>query len=210
MKVDIWSDVRCPFCYIGKRKFEMALAEFEYKHEVEIEWHSFELDPNAATILDKSSYDYLAERYGKSREWAIETHKQVTETAAEVGLIFDFDRSVIANSFDAHRLIQMAKQHGAADSIEENLFKAHFTEGKNIADHSVLLQLGKDSGLNVLEIEVMLKSDDFTDEVRYDEKTAQDLGITGVPFFVFDQKFAVSGAQTPEIFLGALKKVSRR
>lgn len=186
----------------------MALAEFEYKDEVEIEWHSFELDPNAATMLDKSSYDYLAERYGKSREWAIETHKQVTKTAAEVGLRFDFDRSVIANSFDAHRLIQMAKRHGKGDSVEENLFKAHFTQGKNIADHSVLLQIGKDSNLNGLEVKVMLKSDDFTDEVRYDEKTAQDLGITGVPFFVFDQKFAVSGAQAPETFLAALKKVS--
>lgn len=208
MKVDIWSDIRCPFCYIGKRKFEKALAEFGHKGEVEIEWHSFELNPNLATVLNKNLYDYLAERYDKSREWAVERHKQVTQIAAEIGLTFDFDRSVIANSFDAHRLIQMAKQHNAADTVEENLFKAHFTEGKNIADHSVLLQIGKDSGLNVLEVEVMLKSDDFTDEVRYDEKTAQDLGITGVPFFVFDQKLAVSGAQAPETFLDALKKVS--
>lgn len=208
MKVDIWSDIRCPFCYIGKRKFEKALAEFGHKGEVEIEWHSFELNPNLATVLNKNPYDYLAERYDKSREWAVERHKQVTQIAAEIGLTFDFDRSVIANSFDAHRLIQMAKQHNAADTVEENLFKAHFTEGKNIADHSVLLQIGKDSGLNVLEVEVMLKSDDFTDEVRYDEKTAQDLGITGVPFFVFDQKLAVSGAQAPETFLDALKKVS--
>lgn len=207
MKVDIWSDVRCPYCYIGKRKFEMALADFARKEEVEIEWHSFELNPDLATILDKDPYDYLAERYGKSREWAIETHKQVTQTAAEIGLKFDFDRSIIANSFDAHRLIQMAKQCSAADVVEENLFKAYFTEGKNIADHSVLLQIGKDSGLNVLDVKMMLKSGDFTDEVRHDEKTAQDLGITGVPFFVFDHKFAVSGAQAPETFLDVLNKV---
>ncbi|TCC96895.1 DsbA family oxidoreductase [Pedobacter hiemivivus] len=206
MKVDIWSDVRCPFCYIGKRKFEMALAQFEHKDEVEVEWHSFELDPNTTTILDKNAYDYLAERYGKSREWSVETHKHVAQTAAEVGLTFNFEQSVIANSFDAHRLIQMAKQNGAGDLVEENLFKAHFTDGKNIADHEVLLQIGKDSGLNALEVEVMLKSDDFTDEVRYDEKTAQDLGITGVPFFIFDQKLAVSGAQPPETFLGAMIK----
>ncbi|WEK21457.1 MAG: DsbA family oxidoreductase [Candidatus Pedobacter colombiensis] len=209
MKVDIWSDVRCPFCYIGKRKFEMALAQFEHKDDVEIEWHSFELDPHAATLLDKSAYDYLAERYGRSREWAVETHKQVTQSAAEVGLTFNFDKSVIANSFDAHRLIQLAKQNGAGDLVEENLFKAHFTDGKNIADHEVLLQIGKDSGLNALEVEVMLKSNDFTDEVRYDEKTAQDLGITGVPFFIFDQKLAVSGAQAPETFLGAMIKAGQ-
>jgi predicted DsbA family dithiol-disulfide isomerase len=208
MKVDIWSDVRCPFCYIGKRKFEKALAEFEHKDDVEIEWHSFELDPNLATRLDMDTYDYLAERYGKSREWAVERHGQVIQAAAEIGLKFDFDRSVIANSFDAHRLIQVAKQHNVADAVEENLFKAHFTEGKNIADHSVLLQIGKHSGLNALEVEVMLKSDDFTDEVRYDEKTARDLGITGVPFFVFNQKLAVSGAQASETFLDALKKAN--
>lgn len=208
MKVDIWSDVRCPFCYIGKRKFEMALAQFEHRDEVEVEWHSFELDPNAATVLDKSAYDYLAERYGRSRDWAVETHKHVAQTAAEVGLTFNFDQSVIANSFDAHRLIQMAKQNGAGDLVEENLFKAHFTDGKNIADHEVLLQIGMDSGLNTLEVEVMLKSDDFVDEVRYDEKAAQDLGITGVPFFIFDQKLAVSGAQAPETFLGAMIKAT--
>jgi predicted DsbA family dithiol-disulfide isomerase len=206
MKVDIWSDVRCPFCYIGKRKFEMALAQFEHKDQVEIEWHSFELDPNAETQLDKSPYGYLAERYGKSREWAIGTHEQVAQTAAEVGLTFNFDQSIMANSFDAHRLIQLAKANGASDQVEEDLFKAHFTDGKNIADHGVLIEIAKASGLNALETEVMLKSNDFTDEVRYDEKTAQNIGISGVPFFVINQKFGISGAQSPETFLGALIK----
>lgn len=206
MKVDIWSDVRCPFCYIGKRKFEMALAQFEHKDKVEIEWHSFELDPNAETMLDKSPYDYLAERYGKSREWAIGTHEQVAQTAAEVGLTFNFDQSIMANSFDAHRLIQLAKANGLSDQVEENLFKAHFTDGKNIADHGVLIEIAKASGLDALETEVMLKSNDFTDEVRYDEKTAQNIGISGVPFFVINQKYGISGAQSPETFLGALVK----
>ena len=206
MKVDIWSDVRCPFCYIGKRKFEMALAQFEHKDQVEIEWHSFELDPNAETLLDKSPYDYLAERYGKSREWAIGTHEQVAQTAAEVGLTFNFDQSIMANSFDAHRLIQLAKANAVSDQVEENLFKAHFTDGKNIADHGVLIEIAKSSGLDVLETEVMLKSNDFTDEVRYDEKTAQNIGISGVPFFVINQKFGISGAQSPETFLDALIK----
>jgi predicted DsbA family dithiol-disulfide isomerase len=183
MKVDIWSDVRCPYCYIGKRKFEMALAEFEHKDDVEIEWHSFELDPDLVTTLDMDTYDYLAERYGKSREWAIERHSQVIQAADEMGLKFDFDRAVIANSFDAHRLIQMAKQHNVANAVEENLFKAHFTEGKNIAAHSVLLQIGKHSGLNALEVEVMLKSGDFTDEVRYDEKNRARFGDYGGSLF---------------------------
>jgi len=208
MKVDIWSDVRCPFCYIGKRKFEQALAQFPGKADVEIEWHSFELDPNALTVLDKSAYDYLAERYGRSREWAIETHKHVTQTAAEVGLTFNFDEAVIANSFDAHRLIQMAKQHGAGDQAEEQLFKAHFTDGKNIADHEVLIEIGTSIGLNSLDLQTMLKTEDYVDEVRYDEKTAGDLGINAVPFFIFDQKLAVSGAQSPETFLSALNKAA--
>ncbi len=206
MKVDIWSDVRCPFCYIGKRKFEMALEQFEHKDKVEIEWHSFELDPNAETLLDKSPYDYLAERYGKSREWSVGTHNQVAQTAAEVGLTFNFDQAIMANSFDAHRLIQMAKVNGVSDKVEENLFKAHFTDGKNIADEQVLIHIAKESGLDALETEVMLKNNDFTDEVRYDEKTAQNIGITGVPFFVINQKYGISGAQSPDTFLGALIK----
>lgn len=206
MKVDIWSDVRCPFCYIGKRKFEMALDQFEHKDKVEIEWHSFELDPNAETLLDKSPYDYLAERYGKSREWAVGTHQQVAQSAAEVGLTFNFNAAIMANSFDAHRLIQMAKVNGLSDLVEENLFKAHFTDGKNIADHQVLIAIAKESGLNALETEVMLKSSDFSDEVRYDEKTAQNIGISGVPFFVINHKLGISGAQAPDTFLDALIK----
>lgn len=208
MKVDIWSDVRCPFCYIGKRKFEMALERFEHKDEVEIEWHSFELDPSAETLLDKSPYDYLAERYGKSREWAVDTHQQVAQSAAAVGLTFNFDDAIMANSFDAHRLIQLAKTKGLADQVEEHLFKAHFTNGKNIADHQVLLEIAKTAGLDEAEVAVMLKSDDFTDEVRYDEKTAQNIGISGVPFFVINHKLGVSGAQSPDTFLDALIKAS--
>lgn len=206
MKVDIWSDVRCPFCYIGKRKFEMALAQFEHKDEIEVEWHSFELDQNAETVLDQSSVDYLANRYGKSREWAEESHKHVTEVAAEVGLAFNLDKSVVANSFDAHRLIQLAKSKDLGDEIEESLFKAYFTDGGNIADHQELQKIGAAVGLDADEIEAVLKSTDFTDEVRYDESTAQTIGVRGVPFFVFNEKLAVSGAQPPETFLGALNQ----
>lgn len=206
MKVDIWSDVRCPFCYIGKRKFESALEQFEHKDQVEVEWHSFELDPNAETIAGANAADYLASRYGKSREWAEEMHQNVTQTAAEVGLNFNLDSSVVANSFDAHRLIQLAKTEGLGDQIEELLFEGYFSQGKDISDHETLIEIGRAAGLEELTIRAMLSSTDFTDEVRYDEQTAQSIGVKGVPFFVFDQKLAVSGAQPPETFLGAMQQ----
>ena len=209
MKVDIWSDVRCPFCYIGKRKFESALAQFEHKDQVEVEWHSFELDPNAETIPGANPAQHLADKYGRSVEWAEEMQNNVTQTAAEVGLTFHLDKSVVANSFDAHRLIQLAKTEGLTDEIEEQLFIAHFTDGKNISDHATLMQIGTSVGLDKLTLETMLSGTDFTDEVRYDEQTAQKIGIKGVPFFVFNEKLAVSGAQSPETFLGAMQQASQ-
>ena len=209
MKIDIWSDVRCPFCYIGKRKFEQALAQFEHRDDVEIEWHSFELDPNAETVLGIDAYDYLADRYDRDREWSVETHDRVTGAAAEVGLIFNFDKAIMANSFDAHRLIQMTKTIGTAGEAEELLFKAHFTDGLNIADQGVLIEIGKQCGLSGLEVGMMLKSKDFTEEVRHDEKLAQEIRIKGVPFFVIDRKLAISGAQEPEVFLETMEKVER-
>lgn len=207
MKVDIWSDVRCPFCYIGKRKFEAALAQFEHKDQVEVEWHSFELDPNAETIPGANPAEHLANKYGRSLEWAEEMQANVTQTAAEVGLDFKLDISVVANSFDAHRLIQLAKTEGLGDEIEEQLFKAYFTKGADISNHHTLTEIGTAIGLDKLTVETMLRGTDFTDEVRFDEQTAQTIGVRGVPFFVFDQKLAVSGAQPPETFLGAMKKV---
>lgn len=206
MKVDIWSDVRCPYCYIGKRKFESALSQFEHKEEVEIEWHSFELDPSAETLPDENVYDYLAKKYGKSRAWALSTHQQVAETAAAVGLDFNFDISIVANSFDAHRLIQMAKTKGFGDEAEELLFKAYFTDGKNISDHQTLMEIGSAIHLNVEEVAMMLEKGDFADDVRYDQQTANNIGVKGVPFFVFNEQLAVSGAQSPETFLGAMNQ----
>lgn len=206
MKVDIWSDVRCPFCYIGKRKFEMALEKFEHKDQIEVEWHSFELDPNTVTKPDVNPIDYLAQIKGQPREWAEEMNKRVTDTAAEVGLSFNMESSVVANSFNAHRLIQLAKSNGLDNEIEEKLFVDYFTAGKNIDDKEVLIEAGLSVGLERLAIETMLNSDSFTDEVRMDQKIAQQIGIQGVPFFVFDQKLAVSGAQPPDTFLGALEQ----
>jgi len=205
MKVDIWSDIRCPFCYIGKRKFEAALEQFEHKDKIEIEWHSFELDPNLQNSTE-SPAQYLADRYSRPVEWAMEMQENVSKTASEAGLQFNLDHSVIANSFDAHRLIQMAKADGLGDAVEEALFKAHFTDGKDISDHSELESIGASIGLDAFAVQTMLQGTDFSTEVRRDEQIATQIGINSVPFFIFNQKLAVSGAQAPETFLGAMRQ----
>jgi predicted DsbA family dithiol-disulfide isomerase len=206
MKVDIWSDVRCPFCYIGKRKFETALESFPNKGEVEVVWHSFELDSALKTETDKSVYDYLAERKGMSREVSVQMHNQLTQSAKEVGLDYHFDKAVVANSFNAHRLIQLAKTKGLGDAAEERLFKAYYTEGRNIDDLNTLTQLGVEIVLTAIEVGEMLYSNAFADEVRKDQAQAQAMNITGVPFFVIDEKYGVSGAQPSELFSQALEK----
>jgi predicted DsbA family dithiol-disulfide isomerase len=206
MKVDIWSDVRCPFCYIGKRKFELALAEFEHTDEIEIEWHSFELDPMAVTLPEANPIDHLAQIKGQSREWALEMTNHVAKVAREVGLKFNMEKAVVANSFNAHRLIQLAKANDLGNEIEERLFKDYFISGKNIDDKEVLIAAGMEVGLDRLAIEMMLESDSFTDEVRMDEAMAKQIGISGVPFFIFNKNLAVSGAQAPETFLGAMEQ----
>jgi len=206
MKVDIWSDIRCPFCYIGKRRFEEALSRFKHKDEVEVTWHSFELDPSMKTQPDKNPLEYLAEIKGQTLQWSEQMHDQLTGTAAAAGLTFNFDKCVVANSFDAHRLIQFAKTKNKGDQAKERLLKAYFTDGANIADHAVLAQAGSDIGLDSAEVTKMLQTDAFTENVRSDEATAQRLGIRGVPFFVLDQQYGVSGAQMPDTFLEALEQ----
>jgi len=206
MQVTIWSDIRCPFCYIGKRKFEIALQEFPHKEKITVEWKSFELDPSLETDKNKNVYDYLAEKKGQSREWSERVHAQVTQTAAEVGLAYNFDHTVIAASFDAHRLIQFAKTKELGDAAEEQLFKAYFTDGKDISDPEVLITLGAEIGLEKKAIQQILSSDAYTKEVRRDEAEAQAIGVNGVPFFVLDNKYAVSGAQAPAVFKQALEQ----
>ncbi len=206
MKVDIWSDIRCPFCYIGKRRFEEALSRFDRKNEVEVIWHSFELDPSMKTRPDINPLEYLAKIKGKTLQWSVQMHDQVTAVAATVGLTFNFDKCVVANSFDAHRLIQFGKTKGLGDQAKERLLKAYFTEGLNIHDHPTLLRLGVEIGLDKEEVRHVLHTDVFTDQVRNDEATAQQLGIRGVPFFMLDQKYSVSGAQMSDVFLDALQQ----
>jgi predicted DsbA family dithiol-disulfide isomerase len=204
MKIEIWSDVMCPFCYIGKRKFETALAQFPHNEEVDVVWKSFQLNPYLVTDPSKNTTEHLAESKGWTLDYAKGMTNHVTQVAQQVGLHFDFDKAVVANSFDAHRFSAFAKTKGLQDAAEEALFKAYFTEGKNTADHAVLLQLGEKIGLNTTEIKEVLDSDAFSDDVKRDIFEAQELGIRGVPFFVLNEKYAISGAQDSTVFLQAL------
>jgi predicted DsbA family dithiol-disulfide isomerase len=206
MKVEIWSDVMCPFCYIGKRKFEAALDQFPHKDKIQIEWKSFQLNPAIKTEPGKSINEYLAEVKGWTPEYAAEMNNHVSGIAAEVGLEYNMDKAIIANSFDAHRFVQYAKTKGKGDDAEEQLFKAYFTDGKNTADLPTLVELGIQIGLDGEELRSVLESTRFSEEVRHDIYEAQQVGARGVPFFVLDRKYAVSGAQQPETFLGALEK----
>ena len=194
----------CPFCYIGKRKFEQALAEFPQREQVRVIWKSFQLNPGQKTEPNKSINTYLAEVKGWSVEQAKSMNDRVTGMAREVGLAYDMDRAVVANSFDAHRVIQLAKTQGLGDEMEERLFRAYFTEGRNTADHATLLELGTDIGLPADAISQVLSSDQFADAVKEDIYESRQVGVQGVPFFVLNQRYAVSGAQAPETFLGAL------
>jgi predicted DsbA family dithiol-disulfide isomerase len=206
LKIQIWSDVMCPFCYIGKRKIEEALSQFENKESVAIEWKSFQLDPASTSQPGTNTIDYLAKKYNRDREWSIAMHESVTQQAKAVGLDYHFEKLILANSLNAHRLSHLAKTHNLGDAFEELLFKAHFTEGKDVDDKATLIELGIESGLKKEEIESVLNSNTFAKEVIQDQEEAQAIGVTGVPFFVFDNKYAVSGAQPTEVFLNTLEK----
>ena len=208
MKVEIWSDIMCPFCYIGKRHYEAAIHQFADSNNIELEWHSFQLDPDIPAKMEKpvNVYAYLAERKGMSYEQSEKMHGNVVQMAHSAGLTYNFDKAVVANSFDAHRMIQMAKSKGLGDAAEERLFSAYFTEGKNFGDPDVLVELGKDIGLTADEVRTALRDHTYADKVKQDIQEAQKIGVRGVPFFVFDRKYAVSGAQPAESFLEVLKK----
>jgi predicted DsbA family dithiol-disulfide isomerase len=206
MKVEIWSDIMCPWCYIGKRRFEQALNAFEHRDKVEIIWKSFQLNPEMKTDPDKNIIEYLSETKGWTVDYSQQMHDHVTGLAKQEGLTYNFDHAVVANSFDAHRLIQLAKKNGLGDAAEERLFKAYFTEGQNIADHAVLVRLGTEIGLDGTMVSEMLKSKTNAAEVKNDIAEAQQLGVRGVPFFVLDRKYGVSGAQQAEVFASALKQ----
>ena len=207
MKIEIWSDIVCPFCYIGKRKFEKALETFIAKDKVEIEWRSFQLDPQMEYTPGKSIHAYLAERKGCSEAEAKQMNDAMSNMAKEVGLEYNFDIAVINNTINAHRLLHFAKTKGIQSAMKEKLFHAYYTEGKNICDIDTLATLAATLGLNADEVKAILLSDVFTKEVELDQYYAQQVGARGVPFFVFNNKYAVSGAQPTDVFKELLEKV---
>ncbi|WP_417352361.1 DsbA family oxidoreductase [Flavobacterium alkalisoli] len=206
MKIEIWSDIMCPFCYIGKRRFEEALAGFEGRNDVEIEWKSFLLSPELKTDPTKNIHQFLAEHKNISLEEAKGMNNYVTNMAAQAGLIYDFDRAIPANSFNAHRFLHFAKKYGKQNEAEEKLFRAYFTEGKNIDDAQILMLLAIELGLDANKLAEAMNNGEFANDVIADINEAQQLGIRGVPFFVFNRKYAVSGAQESRAFAETLDK----
>jgi len=205
MKIEIWSDVMCPFCYIGKRKFEKALSEFPDRVKIEIEWKSFQLAPDMKST-GKSIHQYLADHKRVSIEEAKRMNDYVTQMASKVGLVYNFDKAVVANSFNAHRFSHFAKSKGKQNEAEEKLFAAYFTEGKNMDDYNTLIQLGVEIGLDASELKTALETGAYANEVKADIDQAHQFGINGVPFFVFNNKYAISGAKESDAFTMALDK----
>jgi protein disulfide-isomerase len=197
----------CPFCYIGKRRIEEALQNFKHKDSVTIEWKSFQLDANFIASPDDTIIDHLADKYRKDSDWAQTMIDNMTQNAKNAGLDFHFEKAILANSFHAHRLLHLAKKYNLANELEELLFKAYLTDGKNVNDLDTLSKLGKEVGIDSEEIKQVLNSNEFAKEVQQDIEQAQAIGVQGVPFFVFDDKYAISGAQPATTFLQTLERV---
>jgi predicted DsbA family dithiol-disulfide isomerase len=208
MKIEVWSDYVCPFCYIGKRRLEQALEQFPQKDEIEVDFKSFELDPNSPLYNGKSIHEVLATKYGMTIEQAKQANKNVGEQAASVGLTYNFDEMKPTNTFDAHRLSKYAESVGKEKLVTEKLLFSYFTESKNIGDVDTLADIAADCGLNREEALAIIKDKTaYANDVRIDESLAQQYGVTGVPFFIINQKYAISGAQPLETFVNALNKV---
>ena len=210
IEVEIWSDFACPFCYIGKTHFEQALQQFEGRDQVKVFYRSFELDPNAPKSQKKSIFEVLAQKYGQTLEWAQKANERVVNMGAECGLNFRMDQIIPTNSFDAHRLNHLALEKGVQTQFQDSVFKAYFTEGRDIARSEELLPIGERAGLGKDEILAVLNSGRYENEVRADENQAQEYGISGVPFFLYNRLYAVSGAQPTEAFLEAFHELLRR
>jgi predicted DsbA family dithiol-disulfide isomerase len=207
LKVQIWSDVMCPYCYIGKRRIEGALEQFEHADSVEIEWKSFELDANFTPSPDDNIGDHLSTKYRKDKAWAKEMIDNMTQNAKRSGLDFHFEKAVLANSHNAHRLLHLAKENELGNELKELLFKAYLTDGKDLNNIETLSILGQEVGLKKAIVEEVLHANTYSESVKNDIYIAQQIGVQGVPFFVFDDKYAISGAQPEEVFLQTLQKV---
>lgn len=207
VKIEVWSDFVCPFCYIGKRRLEQAFEQFPHREDVEVVFRSFELDPNAKKETPLTIHEIIANKYGISIEEAKRANADIGRQAEAVGLTFRFETMKPTNTFDAHRLAHYAKEKGKLNEMVERLFYAYFTESKRISDRDVLLTLAEAAGLDRAEAEEVLNSGRYTEEVRRDEEEAAALGVRGVPFFVLNGKYAISGAQPVDVFRRALEKV---
>jgi predicted DsbA family dithiol-disulfide isomerase len=206
VKVEIWSDVVCPWCYVGKRRFEAALARFDHRNEVEVVWRSFELDPRAPRSREGDLADRLAKKYGMTRDQALAANARLTDVGAGEGLAFHFASARPGNTFDAHRLLHLAGDRGLQDALKERFLAAYFSEGEGIGEPATLVRLAGEVGLDASEAQAVLDGDKYGEAVRLDEQEAADIGISGVPFFVVDRTFAVSGAQSVDVLLGALDR----
>ena len=209
MKIEVWSDFVCPFCYIGKRKLENALNQFEYKDEIELIFRSFELDPNSKKKVDGNIHEIIAKKYGISVEQAKASNDQIIAQAKALGLNYNFEDLMPTNTFDAHRLSHYAKTEGKSNALSERILKAYFVDALNISDHETLANLAGEVGLDTEKALKVLESNQYEQEVRQDEENASRLRISGVPYFVFNDKYSVSGAQPTELFLEVLEKVKK-
>lgn len=206
MKIEVWSDFVCPFCYIGKARLEHALEEFEEKNSVEMVYKSFELDPNAERNTGQNIHEKLAAKYGRSLEEARGMTANMTEQASMEGLDFQFDNMVPTNTFDSHRVAKFAESKGLGLSVAERFFKGVFTEGQDLGDHEVITKLAVEAGLTESDVTEVLAAGSYGDQVRAEESEAHQIGVQGVPFFVINRKYAISGAQPKEMFVQGLKK----
>jgi predicted DsbA family dithiol-disulfide isomerase len=208
MQVEIWSDVVCPWCYIGKRRFEKAAAKFsaETGEKIDVLWRSFELDPNTPKDSKLSTTEMLSLKYRVSRAQAEEMNANVTTLAAAEGLEYHLDRAPLSNTFDAHRLIHYATEHGLQDVMQERIMKAYFTEARPVGQIDTLVELAVEVGLNADNVRRVLEGDVYSANVRADVQRAMSIGVRGVPFFVFAEKYGVSGAQRTDVFLQALEQ----
>lgn len=209
MKIEIWSDVVCPWCYIGKRRIESALAEFEHADQVEVHWRSYQLDPGAPTVPTESTSLMLARKYGQSVAGAKQMQDRVEAVAAEEGLVYRLSETLHLNTVDAHRLIHLAHRQGGNDlqgRVKEALLYAYFTEARDVADHAVLREVAVAAGLDPSRVEEVLGSREFENDVHADVEQAQAYGASGVPFFVVDERYGVSGAQAKEVFSQVLER----
>ncbi|QNF93992.1 DsbA family oxidoreductase [Janibacter sp. YB324] len=206
MQIDIWSDIACPWCYIGKRRLETALADHPHRDEITVAWHSYQLDPSLPEHYEGTEADYLASRKGMPVEQVREMFGHVAEQAAGEGLAYDFDRLVVANSARAHELLHLAKERGLGDEVKEALLSGHFEHGLDIGDVDALARVGADAGLDEGEVRAALADGRYKAAVASDIDMARQIGVTGVPFVVVDMKYAVSGAQPPELFREVVDK----